>query len=120
MHAVWSPAKLAVGAFVGALLVGGCSSNQAAPKPAATSSEVTACHDFGNQWIVHGSTTTSAQRAQLMDEMASAGNANLRKQANAAKAAIASKDAAAELTAADSISRICYSLGLLSKTGKPT
>jgi hypothetical protein len=103
-----------------ALLVAGCSSNQAAPKPSVTSAEVTACHDFGNEVIIHGATTTPAERLQLMNEVAVAQNDNLRKQANAMKAAIEAKNGGAELSAAQNIAHICYALGLLSKTGQPT
>jgi urocanate hydratase len=112
--------KLAMTASIVALLVAGCSSNQAAPKPSVTSADVTACHDFGNEVIVHGATTTQAERLRLMDEVALAQNANLRRQANAMKAAIAAQNGSAELSAADSIARTCYALGLVSKSGQPT
>jgi hypothetical protein len=120
VQAVRNPAKLAMTASVLALLVAGCSSNQAAPKPSVTSADVSACHDFGNEIIIHGATTTSADRLRVLDEVALAQNESLRREANAMRAAIAAKNGNADLSAAQSIARTCYSLGLLSKTGQPT
>jgi hypothetical protein len=120
VQAVKIPAKLAVSAAIAALFVGGCTSNQAAPRPSVTSADITACHDFGNQVIIHGSTTTPAERVQLMDEVEMAQDANLRREASAMKAAILAQNANAELSAAQSIARTCYALGLVSRTGQPT
>jgi hypothetical protein len=102
-----------------ALLVAGCSSNQAAPKPTVTSADITACHDFGNL-IAHGSTTPLADRLRLVDEMTNAQNENLRRQANDLKAAIQANNGTADHAASLNIAHACYALGLLSKTGQPT
>jgi hypothetical protein len=113
--------KLVLGISAVGLLAAGCSSNQAAPpKASVTSAVTTACHDFGNQIIVHGSTTGPAQRIQLATEIANAQNKQLTKQANAMKAAIAAQDGSATQKASQNIARICYNLGLLNKNGQPT
>jgi hypothetical protein len=118
VHAVRAPAKLAVSAFIVALLAGGCSSSQA--KPSVTSADVTACHDFGNEVIIHGATTTSAERVQVMDEMGLTNKPTLRSEANAMKAAIAAENPSRQLSAAKKIAKVCYALGLVGKTGQPT
>ncbi len=112
-------AKLAVGATVVVSLTAGCSSNQAVPKASVSSTDVSACHNFGNEVIVHGPTTTPKERVQLMDQMELAQNAGLRKEAKAMKAAIEAGNGTAQLSAAQNIARICYDLGLVSRTGQP-
>lgn len=119
-RSVKNAAKLAVGATLVALLAAGCSSNQAGPKASATSSDVSACHKFGNEVIMHGPTTTPQERIQLLDQMELAHNANLRNEARAMKAAIEAQKGGAQLSAAQNIARICYDLGLVSRTGQPT
>ncbi|HEY7916089.1 MAG TPA: hypothetical protein VIC86_03835 [Acidimicrobiales bacterium] len=120
MSAVKNWAKLVVAASTVAVLAGGCSSTQAESKPAVTASDVTACHTFGNQLIIHGSTTTKDQIIVVAHEVGLASHPNLRREADALLAAATSGTAADEQSAAENIAKTCYSLGLVSRTGQPT
>lgn len=112
--------KVAVGGLTLVLLAGGCSSNQAASKASVTGADVAACHAFGDQWIVRGSTTTPAERIQLLGEVERADNADLRREGAALKAAVVGQQRDAERTIAQTLSRTCYGLGLISQSGQPT
>jgi hypothetical protein len=118
VSAVKNWTRIVVAASIVAVLAGGCSSKQAESKPAVTASDVTACHDFGNQLIIHGSTTSKDQIIVVAREMGLASNPNLRREGEALLAAAMS--GTDEQSAADNIAKTCYSLGLVSRTGQPT
>ena len=120
VSAVKNWTRIVVAVSTVAVLAGGCSSKQAQSKPAVTVADVTACHDFGNQLIIHGSTTAKDQIIAVAHQVGLATHPNLRREAAALLAAATSENSADEKVAAENIAKTCYSLGLVSRTGQPT
>jgi len=120
VSAVKNWAKIVVAASTVAVLAGGCSSTQAESKPAVTASDVAACHNFGNQMIIHGSTTSKNEVIVVARQLGHSSYPNLRSQADALQAAVTSGSATAVQSAAEDIAKTCYGLGLITRTGQPT
>jgi len=120
VSAVKNWTKIIVAASTVALLAGGCSSKQAESKPAVSASDTTACHDFGNQLIIHSSTSSKDQLTAVAQEMGLASNPELRREGAALMAAVTSGKASSVESATQSLAKTCYSLGLVSRTGQPT
>jgi len=118
VSAVKNWTKIVVAASTVAVLAGGCSSKQAVPVVPA--SDVTACHDFGNQLIIHSSTSSKDQLTAVAHEMGLASNPDLRREGATLLAAVMSGNSASVQSATESLAKTCYGLGLVSRTGQPT
>jgi len=120
VSAVKNWTKIVVAASTVAVLAGGCSSKQAESKPVVASSDVTACHDFGDQLIIHSSTSSKDQIVAVAHELGLASHPNLRREGAALLAAATAGNTAGVESTAQSIAKTCYGLGLVSRTGQPT
>jgi hypothetical protein len=106
-----------------AIMASGCginSKNSAPTTTVATQADTIACHDFGTEAIQSGSTPSSQAFEQLLSELESATNPDLRRDAASLRTAATDENSTLAKKATEGIAQTCYNLGLISRTGRPS